>query len=150
MRMARDVLPLMRFGVSAVAEDHGKRQGGSSGGGGRLGLEYFVNEGDDMWTKADEGLIEQGTMYAESRSVFSAETIPNHVAMMTGVVPERSGIPTNNFLDFDAGAEPLILTTVPPSSMIIAADVDGLGSTTTDAKPDAASASGDASCRRQR
>jgi protoporphyrinogen oxidase len=25
-----------------------------------LGLEYFVNEGDDMWTKADEGLIEQG------------------------------------------------------------------------------------------
>lgn len=52
-----------------------------------------------------QSLIEQGTMYAESRSVFSAETIPNHVAMMTGVVPERSGIPTNNFLDFDAGAE---------------------------------------------
>ncbi|MEQ1438288.1 alkaline phosphatase family protein [Fontimonas sp. SYSU GA230001] len=50
-----------------------------------------------------QSLIDQGTMYAESRSVFSAETIPNHVAMMTGVVPERSGIPTNNFLDFDVG-----------------------------------------------
>src|SRR5262249_6700011 len=25
-----------------------------------LGLEYFVNEGDDMWTKADPDLIEQG------------------------------------------------------------------------------------------
>jgi protoporphyrinogen oxidase len=25
-----------------------------------LGLEYFVNEGDDMWTKADADLIEQG------------------------------------------------------------------------------------------
>lgn len=54
-----------------------------------------------------QDLVSQGTLYAESRSVFSAETIPNHVAMMTGVVPERSGIPTNNFLDFDAGAEPV-------------------------------------------
>jgi protoporphyrinogen oxidase len=25
-----------------------------------LGLEYFVNEGDEMWTKADEDLVEQG------------------------------------------------------------------------------------------
>lgn len=41
-----------------------------------------------------------GTFYAESRSVFSAETIPNHVAMMTGVYPARNGIVTNNFLDF--------------------------------------------------
>ncbi|HYC54645.1 MAG TPA: alkaline phosphatase family protein [Candidatus Binatia bacterium] len=38
-----------------------------------------------------------GTSYAESRSVFSAETIPNHVAMMTGVYPDRSGIPTNTY-----------------------------------------------------
>ncbi|MEZ4402792.1 MAG: metallopeptidase TldD-related protein [Kofleriaceae bacterium] len=40
-RMARDVQPLMRFGVSAVAEDGAKRQSGSSGGGGRYGLDYF-------------------------------------------------------------------------------------------------------------
>lgn len=52
------------------------------------------------------GLMDQGTFYPESRAVFSAETIPNHVAMMTGVYPQRSGIPTNNFLDFDAAEPP--------------------------------------------
>ncbi|HEY5923537.1 MAG TPA: metallopeptidase TldD-related protein [Kofleriaceae bacterium] len=41
-RMATDIQPLMRFGVSAVAEDKGKRQSGSGGGGGRYGMEYFV------------------------------------------------------------------------------------------------------------
>ena len=46
-RMARDVQPLMRFGVSAVAEDGGKRQAGSSGGGGRFGLDYFAQPGKD-------------------------------------------------------------------------------------------------------
>jgi TldD protein len=43
-KMSRDRLPLMRFGVRAVAEKEGKRQSGSSGGGGRLGLEYFDDE----------------------------------------------------------------------------------------------------------
>lgn len=42
-------------------------------------------------------LRDAGTFYTESRSVFSAETIPNHVAMMTGVYPARNGIPTNNY-----------------------------------------------------
>lgn len=41
-RMATDIQPLMRFGVSAVAEDQGKRQSGSGGGGGRYGMEYFA------------------------------------------------------------------------------------------------------------
>jgi len=41
-----------------------------------------------------------GTFYEESRSVFIAETIPNHVAMMTGVTPSRSGIFSNDYLDF--------------------------------------------------
>ena len=40
-RMSRDTLPLLRFGVHAVAEDGDKRQAGSSGGGGRFGLDYF-------------------------------------------------------------------------------------------------------------
>jgi hypothetical protein len=42
-------------------------------------------------------LRDAGTFYAHSRAVFSAETIPNHVAMMTGVVPERSGIVANSY-----------------------------------------------------
>jgi TldD protein len=41
-RLSRDVLPLIRFGVRAVAEKDGKRQAGSSGGGGRYGLDYFA------------------------------------------------------------------------------------------------------------
>jgi TldD protein len=40
-RTATDIQPLIRFGVSAVAEDKGKRQSGSGGGGGRYGMEYF-------------------------------------------------------------------------------------------------------------
>jgi TldD protein len=42
--MARDRLPIVRFGVRAVAESGSKRQSGSSGGGGRFGLEYFAGE----------------------------------------------------------------------------------------------------------
>ena len=42
-RAYRDVQPLLRFGVSVVAEaGPGKKQGGSGGGGGRYGLEYFT------------------------------------------------------------------------------------------------------------
>lgn len=40
-RFVRDRQPLLRFGVRAIAEAEGKRQSGSSGGGGRCGMEYF-------------------------------------------------------------------------------------------------------------
>ena len=40
-KLVRDRQPMLRFGVSAIAEVDGKRQGGSGGGGGRYGLEYF-------------------------------------------------------------------------------------------------------------
>ena len=40
-RFVRDRQPLIRFGVSVIAEVDGKRQSGSSGGGGRMGLDYF-------------------------------------------------------------------------------------------------------------
>ncbi len=39
--LARDRQPLIRYSVRAVAEENGKRQSGSSGGGGRFGLDYF-------------------------------------------------------------------------------------------------------------
>jgi TldD protein len=39
--MARDTQPLLRFGVRVIAEKDGKRQEGSSGGGGRTTLGYF-------------------------------------------------------------------------------------------------------------
>ena len=47
-----------------------------------------------------DALRAQGTFYEQSRSIFIAETIPNHVAMMTGVYPSRSGIFSNDYLDF--------------------------------------------------
>ncbi len=40
-KLVRDRQPLIRFGVRAVAEQNERRQSGSSGGGGRMGLEYF-------------------------------------------------------------------------------------------------------------
>lgn len=40
-RFVRDRQPLMRFGISVIVDDNGKRQSGSSGGGGRLGMAYF-------------------------------------------------------------------------------------------------------------
>lgn len=47
-----------------------------------------------------DALRAEGTFYEQSRSIFIAETIPNHVAMMTGVYPSRSGIFSNDYLDF--------------------------------------------------
>jgi TldD protein len=40
-RMARDSQPMVRFGVHAVAEENGKRQGGRSAGAARRGMEQF-------------------------------------------------------------------------------------------------------------
>jgi TldD protein len=40
-RIAHDVQPLLRFSVRAIAEDGGRRESGSSGGGGRMTLGYF-------------------------------------------------------------------------------------------------------------
>ncbi|NOY94146.1 MAG: metalloprotease TldD [Deltaproteobacteria bacterium] len=40
-RFVRDRQPLLRFGIRVIVEQDDKRQSGSSGGGGRLGLEYF-------------------------------------------------------------------------------------------------------------
>jgi len=43
-RLARDVQPLLRFGVRAIAEEGDKRESGSSGGGGRMTLGYFEDK----------------------------------------------------------------------------------------------------------
>jgi TldD protein len=39
--MVHDTQPLVRFGVRVIAEENGKRQEGSSGGGGRTSIGYF-------------------------------------------------------------------------------------------------------------
>ncbi len=50
-KMVYDRQPLIRFGVRAIAEDGGKRQSGSSGGGGRIGLEYFEDTSPEWHAK---------------------------------------------------------------------------------------------------
>ncbi|RRJ83713.1 metalloprotease TldD [Aestuariirhabdus litorea] len=43
--LAADVRPLVRLNVSVIAEQEGRRERGSSGGGGRCSYEYFLQEG---------------------------------------------------------------------------------------------------------
>ena len=50
-KMARDTQPLMRFGVRVIAEENGKRQEGSSGGGGRTTLGYFEGKSPEWHAK---------------------------------------------------------------------------------------------------
>ena len=45
-----------------------------------------------------------GTWYPQARSLPVMETIPNHVMMMTGVRPDRSGVPANAVFDRAEGA----------------------------------------------
>ncbi|GMR07102.1 MAG: metalloprotease TldD [Gammaproteobacteria bacterium] len=42
--LAGDVRPLVRLNVSVIVEQNGKRERGSSGGGGRVGYGYFLDE----------------------------------------------------------------------------------------------------------
>lgn len=42
-------------------------------------------------------LAAAGTYYTEARAVMVAETIPNHVSMVTGAYPDRTGIVANTF-----------------------------------------------------
>lgn len=44
-------------------------------------------------------LAANGTSFAAARAITVAETIPNHVAMMSGVWPARSGVPANSVWD---------------------------------------------------
>jgi TldD protein len=49
--MVRDAQPLVRFGVRAIAEKDGKRQEGSSGGGGRTGIGYFEGKSPEWYAQ---------------------------------------------------------------------------------------------------
>jgi len=51
-RLARDVQPLMRFGIRVIAEENDKRQEGSSGGGGRTTIGYFDGKSPEWHAKA--------------------------------------------------------------------------------------------------
>ncbi|MBM4360497.1 MAG: metalloprotease TldD [Deltaproteobacteria bacterium] len=50
-RLCFDVQPMIRFSVRAVAEQKGKRQAGSSGGGGRMSMGYFAHRSPEWHAK---------------------------------------------------------------------------------------------------
>lgn len=54
-QLAGDVRPLVRFNVSLIVEQNGRRESGYSGGGGRFDYHYFL-EGDILEHYADEAL----------------------------------------------------------------------------------------------
>lgn len=47
----------------------------------------------------------EGTRFTDASSVMIAETLPNHAAMVTGVLPERNGVPANSIWDHAVGDE---------------------------------------------
>ena len=68
--MARDRQPLIRFGVRVIVEDGGQRQSGSSGGGGRLGLEYFEDKSPEWHAKE---AVRQALVMLDAREAPAGE-----------------------------------------------------------------------------
>jgi TldD protein len=69
-RLVFDRQPLLRFGVRVIAEQDTKRQSGSSGGGGRVGLDYF--DGRSPEWHADEA-VRQALVMLSAREAPAGE-----------------------------------------------------------------------------
>lgn len=54
---------------------------------------------DSGWTPTLRGLRNAGRWYPRALAHPILETIPNHVMMMTGVRPDRNGVPANSIFD---------------------------------------------------
>ncbi len=63
-QLSGDVRPLIRLNVNVIVEEDGKIEKGGSGGGGRFGYEYFINDGMAM-SYVDEA-IEQALINLKS------------------------------------------------------------------------------------
>jgi TldD protein len=81
-KFAYDRQPLLRFGVRVIAEDKGQRQSGSSGGGGRTGLEYFGGKSPEWHA---EEAVRQALLMLDSREAPAGE-------MEVVLAPGDSGI----------------------------------------------------------
>ncbi len=81
-RFVRDRQPLVRFGVRAIAEQGEKRQAGSSGGGGRFGLDYFDGKSPEWHARE---AVRQAVAMLDSREAPAGE-------MEVVLAPGDSGI----------------------------------------------------------
>ena len=73
--MAADVRPLVRLSVTVIAEQNGRREIGSSGGGGRFGLDRF-----------DDGLINSYVTEAVQSALTNLDSRPAPAGEMTVVL----------------------------------------------------------------
>ena len=62
--LAADVRPLVRLSVTVIAEQNGRREVGSGGGGGRFGLAYFDDARPKVshWSPSQDRLTGTGTL----------------------------------------------------------------------------------------
>ena len=71
--MAADIRPLIRLNVSVIVEQNGRREQGSSGGGGRCGYDYFIAE-----NRAEEyarEAVRQALVQLEARDAPAGEMV---------------------------------------------------------------------------
>jgi TldD protein len=73
--LAADVRPLVRLSVTVIAEQKGRREMGSAGGGGRFGLAYF-----------DDAVIEQYVDEAVKAALTNLDARPAPAGVMTVVL----------------------------------------------------------------
>ncbi|MEO8119582.1 MAG: metallopeptidase TldD-related protein, partial [Rhodoferax sp.] len=73
--LAADVRPLVRLSVTVIAEQKGRREVGSAGGGGRFGLAYF-----------DDAVIEQYVDEAVKAALTNLDARPAPAGVMTVVL----------------------------------------------------------------
>lgn len=71
-RFVHDRQPMIRFGVYAIAESEGKRQGGSSGGGGRVELAYLEESATTPEAHAQEA-VRQALAMLDAREAPAGE-----------------------------------------------------------------------------
>ena len=65
--LASDVRPLVRLNCSVIAEQDGRRERGSAGGGARVGYDYFLlQDGKPRWQKFAEEAVRQALVNLEA------------------------------------------------------------------------------------
>lgn len=74
-RHAADIRPLVRLSVTVIAQQNGRREMGSSGGGGRFDLAYF-----------DEALLQEYVQTAVQQALINLEARPAPAGAMTVVL----------------------------------------------------------------
>lgn len=81
--LATDIRPLVRLGVSVIAEQNNRRESGSSGSGGRYSLEAFINRnGSSVASELSQALVDD----AVAQALINLEAIDAPAGVMPVVL----------------------------------------------------------------